>query len=208
LTNAAVAEAGGTVIVRPSGLQFAGAPSGTNGLAPASAYLYSGTARIRSATGILPGFNFNEFSLSFPESERYGGYLSASHKIYGDQLVAYADGYFQNVKTHNELAPPATGNFQTTGATTIAIPPREPNPAGTTPFGGPTYAATGVQPGAFNPFNPSIRSSPAARAPAWLSLGTAYSTMKPTRSSRRSAFVATNCSTGPGGMTPRSVTAR
>lgn len=154
LTNAAVAEAGGTVIPRPSGLQFAGAPSGTNGLAPASAYLYSGTARIRSATGILPGFNFNEFSLSFPESERYGGYLSASHKIYGDQLVAYADGYFQNVKTHNELAPPATGNFQTTGATTIAIPPRVPNPAGTTPFGGPTYAATGVVPGAFNPFNP------------------------------------------------------
>jgi outer membrane receptor protein involved in Fe transport len=154
LTNLAVAEAGGTVIPRPSGLQFAGAPSGTNGLAPASAYLYSGTARIRSATGILPGFNFNEFSLSFPESERYGGYLSASHKIYGDQLIAYADGYYQNVKTHNELAPPATGNFQTTGATTIAIPPRVPNPAGTTPFGGPTYAATGVAPGAFNPFNP------------------------------------------------------
>ncbi len=154
LTNAAVAEAGGTVIPTASGLQFAGAPSGTNGSAPASAYLYSGTDRIRSATGILPGFNFNEFSLSFPESERYGGYLSASHKIYGDQLVAYADGYYQKVKTHNELAPPATGNFQTTGATTIAIPPRVPNPAGTTPFGGPSYAETGVEPGAFNPFNP------------------------------------------------------
>ncbi len=97
---------------------------------------------------------FNEFSLSFPESERYGLYLSASHKIYGEQLELYADGYYQNVKTHNELAPPATGNFQTTGLTTIAIPPRDPNPAGTTPFGGPTYAATGVAPGAFNPFNP------------------------------------------------------
>ena len=36
LTNAAVAEAGGTVIPTASGLQFAGAPSGTNGLAPAS----------------------------------------------------------------------------------------------------------------------------------------------------------------------------
>jgi len=154
LSNAAVAEAGGTVRLTTSGLQFAGAPSGTNGLAPASTYLYSGTARIRSAAGILPGFNFNEFSLSFPESERYGAYVSASHKIYGDQLVAYADGYYQNVKTHQELAPPATGNFQTTGATTIAIPPRVPNPAGTTPFGGPTYAATGVEPGAFNPFNP------------------------------------------------------
>jgi iron complex outermembrane recepter protein len=29
-----------------------------------------------------------------------------------------------------------------------------PNPAGTTPLGGPTYAETGVTPGAFNPFNP------------------------------------------------------
>jgi len=152
LTNAAVAEAGGTATT--SGLQFAGAPSGTDGLAPASAYLYSDTARIRSAAGILPGFNFNEFSLSFPESERYGAYLSASHKILGDHLVLYADGYYQNVKTHQELAAPATGNFQTTGLTTVAIPPRVANPAGTTPFGGPTYADTGVTPGAFNPFNP------------------------------------------------------
>jgi outer membrane receptor for ferrienterochelin and colicin len=29
-----------------------------------------------------------------------------------------------------------------------------PNPAGTTPFGGPTYAETGLTPGAYNPFNP------------------------------------------------------
>jgi outer membrane receptor for ferrienterochelin and colicin len=61
---------------------------------------------------------------------------------------------YQNVQTHNELAPPATGNFQTPGQQTIAIPPRTPNPAGTTPFGGPTYAETGLTPGAFNPFNP------------------------------------------------------
>ena len=153
LSKLAVAEAGGTVLPGPSANQFAGAPERTNGLAPASQYLY-GTRRIRAFGGQLPGFNFNEFSLSFPESERYGGYLSASHKIFGDQLVAYADGYYQNVKTHNELAPPATGNFQTAGQTTLAIPPREPNPAGTTPFGGPTYAETGVTPGAFNPFNP------------------------------------------------------
>src|SRR5205823_13739327 len=66
----------------------------------------------------------------------------------------YADGMYQNVKTHNELAPPATGNFQTNGQITLAIPPRVANPAGTTPFGGPTYADTGVAPGAFNPFNP------------------------------------------------------
>jgi len=150
VTNAAVAEAGGRVIPSASGNQFASAPNGTNGLAPASTYLY-GAGRPRSGPN---GFNFNEFSLSFPASERYGGYVAMDHKIFGEQLVVYADGLYQNVKTHNELAAPATGNFQSPGFTTLAIPPRVPNPAGTTPFGGPTYAETGVAPGAFNPFNP------------------------------------------------------
>lgn len=150
VTNAAVAEAGGTVIPSSNGNQFASAPNGTNGLAPASTYLY-GAGRPRSGPN---GFNFNEFSLSFPSSERYGGYVAMDHKIFGEQLVVYADGMYQNVKTHNELAAPATGNFQTPGFVTIAIPPRVANPAGTTPFGGPTYAETGVAPGAFNPFNP------------------------------------------------------
>jgi iron complex outermembrane receptor protein len=150
VSNAAVAEAGGTVIPSGGGNQFASAPNGTNGLAPASTYLY-GAGRPRSGPN---GFNFNEFSLSFPASERYGGYVAMDHKIFGDQLVVYADGMYQNVKTHNELAAPATGNFQTPGFVTLAIPPRVANPAGTTPFGGPTYAATGVTPGAFNPFNP------------------------------------------------------
>ena len=153
VSKLAVAQAGGTVLPGASANQFAGAPSRTNGLAPASTYLY-GTTRVRSGSGILPGFNFNEFSLTFPASERYGAYVAMDHQIFGDQLVVYADGMYQNVKTHNELAPPATGNFQTNGQITIAIPPRVPNPAGTTPFGGPTYADTGLRPGAFNPFNP------------------------------------------------------
>jgi iron complex outermembrane receptor protein len=150
VTNAAVAQAGGTVIPSASGNEFASAPNGTNGLAPANTYLY-GAGRPRSGPN---GFNFNEFSLSFPDSERYGGYMAMDHKIFGDQFVLYADGMYQNVKTHNELAAPATGNFQSPGFTTLAIPPRVANPAGTTPFGGPTYAETGVTPGAFNPFNP------------------------------------------------------
>jgi iron complex outermembrane receptor protein len=150
VTNAAVAEAGGTVIPSASGNQFASAPNGTNGLAPASTYLY-GAGRPRSGPN---GFNFNEFSLSFPSSERWGGYVAMDHKIFGDQLVVYADGMYQDVKTHNELAAPATGNFQTPGFITLAIPPRVANPAGTTPFGGPTYAETGLAPGAFNPSNP------------------------------------------------------
>jgi len=150
VTNAAVAEAGGMVFPSDSGNQFASAPNRTNGLAPASTYLY-GDGRPRSGPN---GFNFNEFSLAFPESERYGGYVAMDHKFLGDALVVYGDAMYQNVKTHNELAAPATGNFQTPGFVTLAIPAREPNPAGTTPFGGPTYAETGVTPGAFNPFNP------------------------------------------------------
>jgi iron complex outermembrane receptor protein len=150
LSKAAVAEAGGVVLPGTGANEFATAPNGTNGLAPANAYLY-GTSRVRSGPN---GFNFNEFSLSFPQSERYGSYVAFDHKIFGEQLVIYGDGMYQNVKTHNELAAPATGNFQTNGQVTIAIPPRVPNPAGTTPLGGPTYAETGLTPGAYNPFNP------------------------------------------------------
>ena len=53
----------------------------------------------------LAGFNFNQFSGSYPTSERYGGYTSFTHKVCEDQLVLYGDAFYQNVKTHNELAP-------------------------------------------------------------------------------------------------------
>src|SRR5919197_1559309 len=149
-----VAELAGGLNLNPGGTEFAGAPSGNNGLAPASQYLYNANARVRSASGQLPGFNFNEFSLSFPESERYGIYLNANHKVFGDQMVVYADGFYQNVKTHNELAPPATGSFQTLGQTILAIPPHSPIAPGAEPPNTPTHAETGVPADAFNPFNP------------------------------------------------------
>ena len=149
-----VAAAAGGLNLNPGGTEFAGAPSGTNGLAPASTYLYNANARVRSASGQLPGFNFNQFSLSFPESERYGAYVSADHKVFGDQMVVYADGFYQNVKTHNELAPPATGSFQTLGQVTLAIPPHSPIAPGAEPPNTPTHAETGVPADAFNPFNP------------------------------------------------------
>src|SRR4029453_1670651 len=98
-----VAAAAGGQNLNPGGTEFAAAPDLTNGLAPASAYLYD-TNRIRALGGIRPGFNFNLTAASFPSSERWGGYLSADHKIFGDQMVLYADGYYQNVKTHNEAA--------------------------------------------------------------------------------------------------------
>jgi iron complex outermembrane recepter protein len=148
-----VAAAAGGQNLNPGGTEFASAPDLTNGLAPASSYLYD-TTRIRALGGIRPGFNFNLTASSFPSSERWGGYLSANHKIFGDQMVLYADGFYQNVKTHNEAAPPATGSFQTKGQTTLAIPPHSPIAPGDEPPNTPTHAETGVPADAFNPFNP------------------------------------------------------
>ena len=141
-----VAAAAGGQNLNPGGTEFAAAPDLTNGLAPASAYKY-GTSRLNR-------FNFNQFSLSFPSSERYGGYTHAEHKVFGEQLVTYADFMYQNVKTHNELAAPATGSFQTAGQTTLAIPPNSPIAPGAEPPNTPTHAETGVPADAFNPFNP------------------------------------------------------
>src|SRR5216110_464660 len=149
-----VAGAAGGKNLNPGGTEFASAPDFTNGLAPANGYLYDATTRVRAAGGLRPGFNFNLFASSLPESERYGLYLSGDHKIFCDQMVVYADGFYQNVKTHNELAPPATGSFQTLGQTTLAIPPNSPIAPGAEPPNTPTHAETGVPADAFNPFNP------------------------------------------------------
>jgi iron complex outermembrane recepter protein len=149
-----VAGAAGGANLNPGGTEFASAPDFTNGLAPANRYLYDANGRVRAAGGLRPGFNFNQFSLSFPESERYGVYLSADRKIFGDQMVVYADGFYQNVKTHNELAGPATGSFETKGQTILAIPPHSPIAPGAEPPNTPTHAETGVPADAFNPFNP------------------------------------------------------
>jgi outer membrane receptor protein involved in Fe transport len=149
-----VAGAAGGKNLNPGGTEFASAPDFTNGLSPANRYLYDANSRVRAAGGLRPGFNFNQFSLSFPESERYGLWLSGDHKVFGDQMVVYADGFYQNVKTHNELAAPATGSFQTLGQTTLAIPSHSPIAPGSEPPNTPTHAETGVPADAFNPFNP------------------------------------------------------
>src|SRR5437868_12800021 len=148
-----VAAAAGGQNLNPGGTEFSTPPDLTNGLAPANSYLY-GTSRVRAAGRQRPGFDYNLFALSFPDSERYGGYFAADHKVFGDQMVLYADAYYQNVKTHNEAAPPATGNFETKGQTTIAIPPHSPIAPGAEPPNTPTHLETGVPADAFNPFNP------------------------------------------------------
>ena len=76
------------------------------------------------------------------------------HKFCGDQAVFYGDFMYQNVQTHNELAAPATGSFQTAGQTVLAIPPDTPIAPGSEPLNTPTHAETDVPADAFNPFNP------------------------------------------------------
>lgn len=131
---------------------FGTAPNGSNGLSPASSYIYS-AARPRAPFSVLPGFDFNQFSSSFPMLETYGGFVNFSHEIFGEQLVIFGDIFYQHAFSHDELAPTATGNFQTPGAVTIAIPPGT-NLNGVAPPDTPTFEETGLPPDAVNPFNP------------------------------------------------------
>jgi iron complex outermembrane receptor protein len=125
-----------------SDIFFAVPPPLSNGLLSPSDYRYS--------TSRLSFFNFNQFSSSVPESERYGGFVSFDHKFISDQASLYGDLLYQNVHTINQLAPSATGSFQSPGHTPLAIPPHSPGAT----IAGPTYAETGVPFGAYNPFNP------------------------------------------------------
>jgi iron complex outermembrane recepter protein len=135
---------------------FGTPPTGTNGLAPTSTFIFDEGSRVRGS--ILPGFDFNLFSSSFPKQERWGGYAAFEHKICDDLLRIYADFYYVDAKTHDELAPVATGSFQTPGSPVLFIPPNHPFPVvngvEVPPFGGPTPSEVGMIAGAFNPFNP------------------------------------------------------
>jgi iron complex outermembrane receptor protein len=153
LQTAAIVAAGGTPFDPTLERQFGTAPDNSNGLTPASDYIYF-SARPRAPFSILPGFNFNLYSSSYPEQERWGGYAAFEHKICDDQFRIFSDFYYVDAKTHDELAPNATGNFETPGSPTVFVPPNHPFPGGVPPFGGPTAAEVGMSPDAFNPFNP------------------------------------------------------
>jgi outer membrane receptor protein involved in Fe transport len=156
LTPAAVEAAG--VTLPPSlttrSIIFGTPPDFSNGLSPASDYIYHQT-RPRANGSILPGFDFNLYSSSYPEQERWGGYAAFEHKICDDQLRLFGDFYYVDAKTHDELAPNATGNFETPGQKAGFIPPNHPfvDPE-MPPFGGPTASEVGMPANAFNPFNP------------------------------------------------------
>jgi iron complex outermembrane recepter protein len=149
-----VAGAAGGASLNPGGVEFTTPPTGTNGLAPASDYIYDASHRVRGSGGLLPGFNFSAFAGAFPTKERWGGYAAFEHKICDDQLRIYGDFYYVDAKTHDELAPVATGDFETPGFFTIFIPPNHPLPGGVAPPNTPTLAEVGMAPTAFNPFNP------------------------------------------------------
>jgi iron complex outermembrane receptor protein len=156
LSSDAVAAAGGPNL-NPGGLVFASPPNGANGLLPASNYLYDPEQRVRGIPrfgSLLPGFNFNLYAGSYPKQERWGGYAAFEHKICDDQLRIFGDFYYVDAKTHDELAPTATGPFETPGKQPLFVPPNHPFPGGVPPFGGPTPAEVGMSPDAFNPFNP------------------------------------------------------
>jgi iron complex outermembrane recepter protein len=141
---------------------FGHAPFFTNGNAPATDYSYTPRRSVF--------FNFNRYAEALPDSERYGGFVNFDHKICGDQLLVYGDFFYQNVKTSYDLAASATGDFQTPGDVTLAIPPRSdlngaapPNtprfagqPAGVDAEGNPIpgEVQTNTPANAFNPFNP------------------------------------------------------
>src|SRR5437879_3994415 len=150
LQVAAIIEAGGTPFPTTSSREFGTPPDNANGLVLASDYIYFNR---RPRGSILPGFNFNLYSSSYPEQERWGGYAAFEHKICDDQLRLFGDFYYVDAKTHDELAPIATSNFELPGFPTLYVPPREAF-TGEPPFGGPTYAEVGAPVGAFNPWNP------------------------------------------------------
>jgi iron complex outermembrane receptor protein len=130
---------------------FGTPPDFANGVVPARDYIYA-TRRVRG--NLLPGFNFNFYSGSYPEQERWGGYVAFEDKICDDQLRIFSDFYYVDGKTHDELAPTATGNFEEPGRLSLYVPPNHPFPGGVPPFDGPTPAEVGMSPDAFNPFNP------------------------------------------------------
>lgn len=124
---------------------FARAPFFSNGSAAAADYVYS--------DGPSASFNINPYVSEVPGTERYGAYVNAEHKIFGDQLVAYGDLFFQRADVEIVGAPAPTFNFATPGqadVTPLAIPPHTPGVI----ISGPSYVDVGLPPDAYNPFNP------------------------------------------------------
>ncbi len=115
-----------------------------NGLLPASAYSFNSTDGNKSR------FNFNEFSGSYPSSERKTAFFNGERKLFGtDNVKGYFEFSYSNNFTENQLAPLATGTFTAPLVNEIVIPSRTTNPL---PL--PDGRARSAPAGAFNEFNP------------------------------------------------------
>src|SRR2546430_12476426 len=79
---------------------FGTPPDNANGLVPAADYVFH-HSRPRSAFSVLPGFNFNLYSGSYPKQERWGGYAAFEHKLCDDQVRIFGDFYYVDAKTHD-----------------------------------------------------------------------------------------------------------
>ena len=145
LSRAAVVAAGGNPPPELGDTFFGHAPFFTSGTAPASSYAYYPDVNDPAAAH----FPINHFAGELPDTERYGAFIIADHKIFGDQMVAYSDVFFERDDVRNEFPPNPTASFRGNGVP-IAIPPHVPGPT----LGGPSHVDTGVPAGAYNPFNP------------------------------------------------------
>ena len=139
-------------------IEFTTPPDFSNGMTPASNWIYSRRRPVRGPFSLLPGFNFNAFSSSYPEQERWGGYVAFEQKVCDEQLRIFGDFYYADVKQHDELAPVGTGPWGAKG-TLLYVPPNHPfqldaNGVPITPPNTPTAAEVGMPPNAYNPFNP------------------------------------------------------
>ncbi len=115
-----------------------------NGLLPASAYSYNSTDGNRSR------FNFNEFSGSYPTSERKTAFFNGERKLFDTQNIkGYYEFSYSNNFTENQLAPLATGTFTAPLVNEIVVPART-----TSPLPLPDGRTRAAPAGAFNRFNP------------------------------------------------------
>jgi outer membrane receptor protein involved in Fe transport len=95
--------------------------STNNGHVPPGSWFYS--------NGRSSVYNYNQDAQSFPSWTRYGVLLNGDRKLFGtENLHGYFDANYQRSTTENQLAPSATGSFQTAGQTTLVIPARTANP--------------------------------------------------------------------------------
>ena len=186
LSRAAVVAAGGNPPLELGDTFFGHAPFFSNGTAPASSYVYTEAPSAH--------FPINHFAGELPDTERYGAFIMADHKIFGDQMVAYGDVFFERDDVRNDFGPAPTVSFQPENGVTIAIPRmRRARRWAGLPMPTPAFRQA--------PTTPLIhfsKSFPETRRHGFSNLETRNLTISRMLSLPLSAFGVTNCSTETG----------